>query len=152
MVLEIREREGKGQTEAGQAMAWIASLQPGLTEVAEVDLRWLRRFEAVLTGLLATYPIGPTVAPTSRSRRLLRIRSELVAADSALVKARRDLNGLLYADGIHDSLYRTVGRMLIGAAPATAIRLPRAHELRLGRHATTSAAGSEHGDRTPGLS
>jgi alkylation response protein AidB-like acyl-CoA dehydrogenase len=28
------------------------------------------------------------------------------AADSQLAKARRDLNGLLYADGVHDSLYR----------------------------------------------
>ncbi|GAB3452570.1 hypothetical protein [Actinophytocola sediminis] len=31
-------------------------------------------------------------------------------ADSQTVKARRDLSGLLYADGIHDSLYRTAGK------------------------------------------
>ncbi|HEX5407769.1 MAG TPA: acyl-CoA dehydrogenase family protein [Pseudonocardiaceae bacterium] len=31
-------------------------------------------------------------------------------ADSQIAKVRRDLNGLLYADGIHDSLYRTAGK------------------------------------------
>ena len=44
------------------------------------------------------------------------------AADSQLAKARRDLNGLLYADGIHDSLYRAVGRALIARPPAGAFR------------------------------
>ena len=44
------------------------------------------------------------------------------AADSPLAKARRDLNGLLYADGIHDSLYRAVGRALITRPPARAFR------------------------------
>jgi len=44
------------------------------------------------------------------------------AADSQLAKARRDLNGLLYADGIHDSLYRAVGRALITGPPAEAFR------------------------------
>ena len=40
-----------------------------------------------------------------------------MGADSKLAKARRDLNGLLYADGIHDSLYRAVGRALIIRPP-----------------------------------
>lgn len=31
-------------------------------------------------------------------------------ADSRIAKVRRDLNGLLYADGIHDSLYRVAGK------------------------------------------
>ena len=31
-------------------------------------------------------------------------------ADSQIAKTRRDLNGLLYADGIHDSLYRAAGK------------------------------------------
>lgn len=31
-------------------------------------------------------------------------------ADCQTAKTRRDLSGLLYADGIHDSLYRTVGK------------------------------------------
>ena len=46
-------------------------------------------------------------------------------ADWPLAKARRDLNGLLYADGIHDSLYRAVGRALI-TSPAGAFRPMRA--------------------------
>lgn len=31
-------------------------------------------------------------------------------ATSPIAKTRRDLTGLLYADGIHDSLYRTAGK------------------------------------------
>jgi alkylation response protein AidB-like acyl-CoA dehydrogenase len=38
-------------------------------------------------------------------------------ADSQLVKARNDLTGLLYADGIHDSLYRATGSTLTAALP-----------------------------------
>jgi alkylation response protein AidB-like acyl-CoA dehydrogenase len=45
-------------------------------------------------------------------------------ASSLAVKVRADLNALLYADGIHDSLYRSAGRNLISSAapalPATA--------------------------------
>ena len=44
-------------------------------------------------------------------------------AGSATAKAVRDLNALLYADGIHDSLYRAAGRAL--TAPAAAVRIPR---------------------------
>lgn len=40
-------------------------------------------------------------------------------ADCAVAKVRRDLNGLLYADGIHDSLYRMVGKQ------HTATSIPR---------------------------
>ncbi|MBO0803940.1 MAG: hypothetical protein J2P25_12810 [Nocardiopsaceae bacterium] len=44
-------------------------------------------------------------------------------AGCASAKAVRDLNALLYADGIHDSLYRATGRAL--AAPAAdAVRIP----------------------------
>jgi hypothetical protein len=32
---------------------------------------------------------------------------------SSLEKAGRDLRALLYADGIHDSLYRAVGRAML---------------------------------------
>ncbi|MQY25165.1 acyl-CoA dehydrogenase family protein [Nocardia aurantia] len=35
-------------------------------------------------------------------------------ADGRLVKIRRDLGGLLYADGIHDSLYRAAGKQHTG--------------------------------------
>jgi hypothetical protein len=45
-------------------------------------------------------------------------------ANSLAVKVRADLNALLYADGIHDSLYRSAGRSLITnavqALPGTA--------------------------------
>ena len=44
----------------------------------------------------------------------------LSQASDDKAKARRDLNGLLYADGIHDSLYRAVGRALIIGPPAEA--------------------------------
>jgi alkylation response protein AidB-like acyl-CoA dehydrogenase len=44
-------------------------------------------------------------------------------AGSATAKAVRDLNALLYADGIHDSLYRAAGRTLAAPAPA-AVRVP----------------------------
>ena len=37
-------------------------------------------------------------------------------ASSLAVKVRADLNALLYADGIHDSLYRSAGRNLITSA------------------------------------
>ena len=40
-------------------------------------------------------------------------------ADSRTAKTRGDLNALLYADGIHDSLYRAVGRDITGSARAT---------------------------------
>ncbi|MGC5365647.1 acyl-CoA dehydrogenase family protein [Streptomyces sp. DT24] len=39
-------------------------------------------------------------------------------ARSPLAKARADLGGLLYADGIHDALQRSVGRTLTTAHPA----------------------------------
>ena len=38
-------------------------------------------------------------------------------AGSRLAKARADLGGLLYADGIHDSLFRSAGRSLTSTAP-----------------------------------
>jgi alkylation response protein AidB-like acyl-CoA dehydrogenase len=41
-------------------------------------------------------------------------------ADSRTAKTRGDLNALLYADGIHDSLYRAVGRDITGPSRATA--------------------------------
>jgi alkylation response protein AidB-like acyl-CoA dehydrogenase len=48
-------------------------------------------------------------------------------ATSRLAKAERDLRALLYADGIHDSLYRAAGRALIatGHGLATAIAVPQ---------------------------
>jgi alkylation response protein AidB-like acyl-CoA dehydrogenase len=45
-------------------------------------------------------------------------------ADCRIAKTRRDLNGLLYADGIHDSLYRAAGKRHI-AGESTAVPVPR---------------------------
>lgn len=50
-------------------------------------------------------------------------------ASSATAKACRDINALLYADGIHDSLYRSAGRALTrppAPHPSVAIPLPAA--------------------------
>jgi hypothetical protein len=53
-------------------------------------------------------------------------------AGSATAKAVRDLNALLYADGIHDSLYRAAGRALIAPAVAAHVTPPRAAALASG--------------------
>jgi hypothetical protein len=37
-----------------------------------------------------------------------------------VAKARHDLTGLLYADGIHDSLYRSGGKSLLHGQPSSA--------------------------------
>jgi alkylation response protein AidB-like acyl-CoA dehydrogenase len=59
-------------------------------------------------------------------------------ATSPIAKARGDLAGLLYADGIHDSLYRSGGLSLLPGPTATAAPMPaRRHPARvdLGRAA-----------------
>src|ERR1039457_5211238 len=70
---------------------------------------------------------GAAVAYTAASELALLAGAPGFAADSQLAKARRDLNGLLYADGIHDSLYRTVGRTLTTGLlrPDARVPLPR---------------------------
>jgi hypothetical protein len=47
-----------------------------------------------------------------------------IRADCQIAKTRRDLNGLLYADGIHDSLYRAAGKHHT-AGESTAVPAPR---------------------------
>jgi hypothetical protein len=39
--------------------------------------------------------------------------------DASVVKARNDLTALLYADGIHDSLYRCGGNLLLNRSGPT---------------------------------
>jgi alkylation response protein AidB-like acyl-CoA dehydrogenase len=56
---------------------------------------------------------GVDVAYAATADLSLLVGAPGFAAASRLAKARRDLNGLLYADGIHDSLYRAAGRTLI---------------------------------------
>src|ERR1039457_6929701 len=70
---------------------------------------------------------GADVAYAAASELSLLAGAPGFAADSQLAKARRDLNGLLYADGIHDSLYRTVGRTLTTGLlrPDARVPLPR---------------------------
>jgi alkylation response protein AidB-like acyl-CoA dehydrogenase len=65
---------------------------------------------------------GVDIAYTTSSELTLLVGAFGFTADSVLAKARRDLNGLLYADGIHDSLYRAAGRALT-ASPGAAIQL-----------------------------
>jgi hypothetical protein len=48
-------------------------------------------------------------------------------ADCQAAKARRDLAGLLYADGIHDSLYLAAGKRHVASAAGQAIRRPCSH-------------------------
>jgi hypothetical protein len=68
------------------------------------------------------------MSPPARSPTASRPAS---AASSLAVKVRADLNALLYADGIHDSLYRSAGRNLLTStaalhgAAAAPVPLPR---------------------------
>jgi alkylation response protein AidB-like acyl-CoA dehydrogenase len=55
---------------------------------------------------------GVDVAYETASELALLVGAAGFIADSRTAKARRDLNALLYADGIHDSLYRAAGRSL----------------------------------------
>lgn len=53
---------------------------------------------------------GIDTANSSAAELALLLGAAGFRADSQIAKTRRDLNGLLYADGIHDSLYRTAGK------------------------------------------
>ena len=70
---------------------------------------------------------GVDIAYAAASELALLAGAPGFAADSQLAKARRDLNGLPYADGIHDSLYRAVGRTLTAGTlrPDARVPLPR---------------------------
>jgi alkylation response protein AidB-like acyl-CoA dehydrogenase len=61
-------------------------------------------------------------------------------ADSPIAKTHRDLGGLLYADGIHDSLYRTAGKH------HTAFQLPVPRPRPASPASTTWAITEESGD------
>ena len=64
---------------------------------------------------------GDDVAYAATADLSLLVGASGFAAASRLAKGRRDLNGLLYADGIHDSLYRATGRTLITNLTAAAL-------------------------------
>jgi alkylation response protein AidB-like acyl-CoA dehydrogenase len=67
---------------------------------------WARigKAHAVDTAHQAVHDLAPLVGATGYRRA------------SAIAKARADLTGLLYADGIHDSLYRSGGHTLLARA------------------------------------
>jgi hypothetical protein len=64
-------------------------------------------------------------------------------ADSRTSITRADLNALLYADGIHDSLYRAAGRDITSLAktPESDMAIPQVPAM---REATTEAPADMH--------
>lgn len=86
---------------------------------------------------------GADTAYRAASELALLIGAAGFTADSRTAKVRRDLNALLYADGIHDSLYRSAGRILIESVlPSSA---DHASGLPFSRVATVPApAASKH--------
>jgi alkylation response protein AidB-like acyl-CoA dehydrogenase len=70
---------------------------------------------------------GVDVAYQAVTELALLAGADAYRAESPIAKTRRDLGGLLYADGIHDSLYRTAGKHHAHptdiAAPATIIEV-----------------------------
>ena len=86
---------------------------------------------------------GADVAYAAASELSLLAGAPGFAADSQLAKARRDLNGLLYADGIHDSLYRAVGRTLTAGMhrPDARVPLPRVAQDRQSASCSTTTPG-----------
>jgi alkylation response protein AidB-like acyl-CoA dehydrogenase len=66
----------------------------------------------------ATKAHGVDVAHGAVAELALLLGAAGFRADSPIAKTHRDLNGLLYADGIHDSLYRAAGKHHITACEA----------------------------------
>lgn len=58
----------------------------------------------------ATKAHGIDTANSATAELALLLGASGFRADCQTAKTRRDLSGLLYADGIHDSLYRTAGK------------------------------------------
>ena len=73
---------------------------------------------------------GADAAFQAASELALLVGAAGFTADSRIAKTRADLNALLYADGIHDSLYRAAGRTLTApartATPEATLPLARA--------------------------
>jgi hypothetical protein len=85
-------------------------------------------------GVVAAYPAASELALLAGAAGF--------TAGSRTAKTRTDLNALLYADGIHDSLYRAAGRSLTSparaaAAEAAVVSVPA---MRDGRDQTLSCA------------
>jgi alkylation response protein AidB-like acyl-CoA dehydrogenase len=68
---------------------------------------------------------GTDVAYQAVTELALLAGASAFVEDSRLAKAHDDLNALLYADGIHDSLYRSAGRDLTTRASSHDWDIPR---------------------------
>ncbi|RAS59007.1 cyclohexanecarboxyl-CoA dehydrogenase [Lentzea atacamensis] len=77
----------------------------------------------------ATKAHGIDTANSATAELALLLGASGFRADCRTAKTRRDLGGLLYADGIHDSLYRTAGKQHTAtkdsAGDVTAVPAPR---------------------------
>ncbi|MGV9677084.1 acyl-CoA dehydrogenase family protein [Nocardia sp. NPDC003482] len=95
----------------GRARAQLMSALLGavaaarLSEAGHPDAEW---WAAV------TKAHGIDLANQAAAELVLLLGAAGFRADSRAAKTRSDLNGLLYADGIHDSLYRAAGKQHIG--------------------------------------
>ncbi|MGQ0841151.1 acyl-CoA dehydrogenase family protein [Actinokineospora sp.] len=82
----------------------------------------------------ATKAHGVDVADHTAAELALLVGAAGFRADSPIAKTRRDLAGLLFADGIHDSLYRSAGRHHAGmpvAVPAPRDNTPAIHNAKV---------------------
>jgi hypothetical protein len=78
---------------------------------------------------------GADAAYQAASELALLVGAAGFTTDSRTAKTRGDLNALLYADGIHDSLYRAVGRDITGSTRAVTLEVavPLVPAMRKGR-------------------
>ena len=67
-------------TSQGTATRWLGPLRAAVSELTDLDLARLGRFEQALCGLLAGYPVDAGLDPGVRSQHLQQIRCGL--ADS----------------------------------------------------------------------
>jgi alkylation response protein AidB-like acyl-CoA dehydrogenase len=91
-----------GRTHAQLVTALLGTATASHLAEAEHD-----RAEAWAAALKAH---GVDTANQTAAELALLLGATSFRADSPIAKTRRDLAGLLYADGIHDSLYRTAGK------------------------------------------
>jgi alkylation response protein AidB-like acyl-CoA dehydrogenase len=82
-------------------LAAFAAIRLGDRDPAAADL-WARAVKAY----------GVDAAHRAATELPVLVGALAFGAGGRLIKARNDLTGLLYADGIHDSLYRSAGRTL----------------------------------------
>jgi len=106
-----------GRTYAQINAALLAAMTA--TQLAEA------RHPAAFPWACAMKTHGIDVAHQAVAELALLAGASAFVEDCRLAKARDDLNALQYADGIHDSLYRSAGRDLTVLAPAADRGIPR---------------------------